>query len=192
MKVKAVIMRPDRTNDVVRVKKKDIEGKTFRYNNVTYFLHADRFQVTWDGRSITRGFTRRYYTTYYYTEGVSQPLPVPNFLKVEETVLDAHGNPVMNGNGKPKTVQVFPKEMNNGVSGEELAAIFNPWFYRIIASQTKTVWEQLQFWITVGTGIGVIYLVWKLSTLNVDSIDGLTELVNPPPMPPQNGVPGAT
>lgn len=141
MKVKAIIMRADRTNDVIVVPKKKIEGKTFRHKNVTYFLHPDRFQVTWKwawGR-------KWYYSTYYYTEGISNPLPVPDFKKVVN----------------PDGTISFPKVMDNGIAGEELAAIFNPWFYRIIAAQAKNTWEQVQFYISIGTLLGVAYLLWQ-------------------------------
>lgn len=152
MKVKAVIMRPDRTNDVVVVKKKNIEGKTFRHDKVTYFLHPDRFQVTWIRRAW---FFKSYYSTYYYTKGVTNPLPVPDFQMVEDplvTLAMADGKTVM---------ARFPKVLNQGVEGEELAAIFNPWFYRTIAQQKDDWWKELSFWINLGTLLGIVILLWQ-------------------------------
>lgn len=180
MKVKAVIMREDRTNDVEIVKKKTIEGKTFRKDDCTYFLHPDRFQVTWQRGPWFKLWRRQYYSTYYYVRGQSQALPVPNFQKVEEAVLDAEGKPVLGDDGKPKTTQTFPKMLNNGIEGEELAAIFNPWFYRIIASQTKSAWEQIQFYLQIGIAVGLIYVIFRLHNLSVGDIHGLHDLVAPP------------
>lgn len=187
MKVKAVIMRPDRTNDVVVPKKKSIEGKTFRHDGVTYFLHADRFQVTWQRGKM---WQKKYFSTYYYVQGISQPLPVPDFQMVEEPQTNGKIDPTtklpaveFGPDGKPIMIQKFPKVIDAGIKGEELAAIFNPWFYRIIASQTKSAWEQVQMYLTIGIALALLYVIFKLHTLNVDSIEGLHELLAPPPAP---------
>lgn len=177
MKVKAVIMRPDRTNDVVRVKKKNIEGKTFRHDNCTYFLHADRFMVTWTGR-----FVKKYYSTYYYIKGHANPLPVPDFQIVEEPLKDENGQLIMNGDGKPKVKQTFPKVIDNGIASEELAAIFNPWFYRIIASMQKDAMSQIQFYLVIATLCAVGYVIFKLHNLSVSDISGLVELLGNNPV----------
>src|SRR5688500_3853649 len=120
MKVKAIIWREDRTNDVIIPKRKDIEGKTFRFDNTTYFLDADRTMITWSGW----GPFRKYFATSYYIRGTSNPVPVPDFKHVDEVIKDEKGNAIFDKKtGAPLTKQIFPKIIDNGVPGEELAAI---------------------------------------------------------------------
>lgn len=160
MKVKAVIMRPDHTNDVIVLKKKQIQGKTFTYDNETYFIHPDRFQFTWYRPGYTLGLARKYYTTYYFTKGHPQALPVPDFKLIR--VGKEAGE---NGSKDPNAPEDGYKYMyDNGISAEELAAIFNPWFYRTIAAQTRSMWEQIQMILNIGTALGVGYLIYALAT----------------------------
>jgi hypothetical protein len=191
MKVKAVIMRPDRTNDVVIVKKKNIQGKTFKHGDTTYFLHPDRFQVTWVRAMGGMGW-RKYFATYYYVSGMANALPVPNFQMVNEPVLDEAGKPQFDAEtGKPKTKQIFPKIIDNGIQGEELAAIFNPWFYRIIASVGKDAWAQIQFYMIVGALLLSAYNAWTLS--QAPSLEEIQEAIaaahnsGVPPAAPSGG-----
>jgi len=166
MKVKAVIMRDDKTNDVVVVKKKQISGDSFRHDDSVYFLMHDRCQITWQRGSPFKLFRREYYSTYYYTRGVSSPLPVPNFDAVEEAKRDADGQIILGEDGKPVMTKVFPKVIDNGIPSEELAAIFNPWFYRIIASnQSDETKKNIQFMLVVGIALGVAYLAWQIHDL---------------------------
>ena len=177
MKVKAVIFRPDHTNDVVIPKRRNIEGKTFRHDNSTYFLHPDRAQITWTYRIIGR-FWKRYFATYYYKMGVAQPLPVPDFKIVDEPemvlvkVLGKDGKerlqykPVLDAHGKPKISRSFPEMVDLGVSGEELAAIFNPWFYRVIANQGPDTLAKIQFYLIIGIAILSAFLTWKVMGLD--------------------------
>lgn len=176
MQVKAVIMRPDRTNDIVIVKKKNIAGKTFRFDNTTYFVHPDRFMVTWDRPWFVFvvlpvfGLFRRYFTTYYYRQGMSTPIPVPFFDEITDKV-SKHDYEITTGkNGDTKTETIstadYKRIVDNGVSGEELAAIFNPWFYRTIAPQVKDLWDYLTQIITFATAAGLVYVIYILMTGN--------------------------
>jgi hypothetical protein len=151
MKVKAVIIRADRTNDVIVVPKRKIQGITFRHDNETYVLHQDRFQVTWTRPNWGFGLVRKYFSTYYYVKGKPQPLPLQEIARA--FTLD---------DSKKPAVQVI----DNGISGEEMAAIFNPWFYRVIAAQSLSMWEQIQLYATIGTGCIVLYLVYMLTSGN--------------------------
>lgn len=175
MKVKAVIMRPDRTNDVVVMRPRHLKGKTFRHNNCMYFLHPDRFQIT----QIRRAGFKVYHITYYFIQGVSNPLPVPDFgmmIKKQEkvlvrpvgengteTVLQIEGEPVPEGE---YNVADFKDAVNLGVPAEELASLFNPWFYRVIAPVELTWQEKLRFLLDVGTALGVGYCIYLLSKLS--------------------------
>lgn len=182
MKVKAVIWRTDRTNDVVVVKKKDIQGKAFRHGNYTYFLDSDRFMVTW----IRKMGFRKYYSTYYYAEGISYPVPVPDFQATEVAARDEKGEPILDKDGKPVLIKVFPEMVKGGIESEELASIFNPWFYRIIASLQKDAMSQIQFYLVIGILCAVGYIIFKLHNLSVDDISGLRELYNAIPIPSQS------
>lgn len=175
MKVKAVIMKPDRTNDIVILKTKQIEAKTFRHDGVTYFLDPDRFMVTWVGR----GFGKRYYSTFYYTYGHSQPLPVPDFdpilrsgKKDEITKMESK----LKEDGKtPEEIkmevdkyiksnpQTFSGIVDNGIPGPELAAIFNPWFYRIIAQQLNDAMKNWQMILLLALCAAMVYLIWQFA-----------------------------
>lgn len=170
MKVKAVIMRPDRTNDVVVLKKKHIEGKMFRHDNCIYFLDPDRFQITW----VKRFPFKFYHITYYYTRGVSTPLPCPDFKlfieKVRKSNVDTRTGKLADENTPKEFIQEiteadFHTTVNRGVSAEELASLFNPWFYRIIAAMQKDLWEQIQFYIIVGLAFANIYLIYLVNKL---------------------------
>lgn len=166
MKVMAVIIRQDRTNDKIIVPKRQIMGKTFRIDDETYFLHQDRFQVTWDRPNWTLGLRRRYFATYYYAKGHPQPIPLQELAKFFDLTKAEN-------DGK-KGAQA--KVIDNGISGEELAAIFNPWFYRVIAAQTMSLWEQIQLWASIGACAGIAYLIYALATGNY-------ELPQAPPNP---------
>lgn len=150
MQVKAVIIRPDRTNDVVIVKKKAMMGKTFRHDNEVYLLHQDRFQVTWTRPNYGLGFIKKYYSTYYYIKGQPQPVPLQDLAKLFTLGENGHGPQV--------------KVINEGVSGEELAALFNPWFYRIIAAQSMTTWDMITMYGVLGACAGILYLIYAVST----------------------------
>lgn len=195
MKVKAIIFRPDHKNDVVLLGRRKIEGKTFRHDKNQYFFHADRFQITWAYRPVWPFKTN--YITYYYTQGHPYPLPVPDFGRVEETVLDENGSVVyenvLDDRGKPvldkakkpvvrpKKIQVFPRVVDLGIPAEELAAIFTPWFYRTIAPSLRTIWDNILFYGVVGACLGIVYLIWGLSTGAFQTMPALPPTPTPTP-----------
>lgn len=156
-KIKAVIMKPDRENDVLYIKDKNLEGRTFKHKKNTYFIDANRFQMN-HSRFLGIG-PKQYYPTYYYTEGVSNPLPVPDFGRVEERPPEG----MTDG-----TVYTYPERIDDGVSAEELAAIFNPWFYRVIASQEEPWYKELQFWLTAGVAVAMVYVIFLMTGLQQD------------------------
>lgn len=163
MKLKAIIFREDRTNDVVVPKKKEVEGKSFRHDNSTYFINPDHVQITWNRTWL--GLKKNYFATSYYIRGIANPLPVPDFKKVEMQVFE-DGNPVFDKDGKPVVQQVFPKLVDLGVPGEELAAIFNPWFYRVIGNLKASLFERIQFLMIIGCLILLLFIAY---TVNVNS-----------------------
>lgn len=147
MKIKAVIMGADRTNTVVKIKPKKLEAKTFRHAGDTYMVDPDRVMITWERRGVIG--PKKYFATYYYMRGVPRPLPVPFFEH------------------KPKKGDQyeFPRIVNNGIPSDELAAIFNPWFYRTIGPIDTAWYKDLGFWVTVGVGIGVFYLIYTVASM---------------------------
>lgn len=170
MKIKAIIFREDRTNDVIVLKKKQMSGNTFRHEDRVYFLDADRCQTTW---TKWLGLVKKYFSTYYYTYGVPYPLDVPKFGRIERVKLDAEGKPVYGENGKPEVITVFPKTVDQGVSNEELAALFNPWFYRTIAPPLNQLKADIQFYLVIGIALGVGYIAWQIGVLPDRIIEGV-------------------
>lgn len=193
MKVKAVIMRPDRTNDIVVVPKHKIEGRDlFRYEKNIYRLHADRFQVTWIRRPPF--YSRKYYATYYYIKGVTNPLPVPYFSEllngttkrtiyienkdgkknrgiVEVDAPDTLSERLeagQNGHAEIEKVEIteadFKDVVNLGVPADELNSIFTPWFYQLMAGLKLEKWQQILFWVCVGALAGAAYIIYLLMT----------------------------
>ena len=136
LKTRIVIMKPDHRNDIFILKPKKLEGKKFTHNQFAYFINDEHFQITTDAPWWRLFMFKRYFTTYYYVEGKANPLPVPVF---KDTMI------------------------KGGVDSEELAALFNPYFLRIIAAPVQNMWDQIQFYLSVGTLVGVAYLVWQIS-----------------------------
>ena len=151
LKIRIVIFKPEHKNDIFILRKKKLEGKKFTRDNCAYFLNDDHFQITTDAPWYRLWMFKRYFATYYYAQGQAQPLPVPLFkgMRVEEET------------GK-WTVEDGAKGLTSQLSSEEVAAAFNPWFYRTIAAPVRDLWEQLQFYIGVGTLLGVVYIIWRL------------------------------
>lgn len=138
MKIKAVILRPDRTNDVVIIKPRKLEAGRFRFADCSYEVDEENFRLTWN-RSLKKFGGNEYFSTYYYKQGVSKPLPVAELHELEEI---------------------------QDISAEELAAIFNPWFYRIIAKQDLDRYSQIQFYLIIGLALGFIYLAYTLNGMS--------------------------
>jgi len=147
MKIKAVLMGPDRTNEVVKIKPKRLKSKTFRHAESTYLVDPDRMMVTWERRFFVG--PKKYFATYYYMRDVPRPLPVPFFSRKAGT-----------GDGSE-----FPKIVNNGIPADELAAIFNPWFYRTIGPIDTQWYKNIVFWVTLGIGIGTMYLIYMVVSM---------------------------
>lgn len=80
VRAKAIIMKPDRTNDSIILNRTQIASKVFNFGETSYILDPDRFQLTY-GR--TRLGEKEVYSTYYYKAGAPKPLPVPNFPEYE-------------------------------------------------------------------------------------------------------------
>jgi hypothetical protein len=138
LQTRIVVMRPDHRNDIFVLKPKKLEGKKFTHKNCAYLINDEHFQITTDAPWWRLWMFKRYFTTYYYVQGQTNPLPVPSF------------------NG---TI------VKGGIDSEELAAIFNPWFYRTIAAPVKDLWAQIQFYISIATLLGVLFTAYKLYSM---------------------------
>jgi hypothetical protein len=174
MKVKAIIWREDHTNDVIVLKKKQIEGKVFRHDNTTYFLNPNAPQITWTRPNKYLGLSREYFATFYYMRGISSPFPVSDLMQfvvrpgkgdksTVEAVIDPEETKALQKKTGTKSV-VYKNIVDMGVPAEELAAIFNPWFYRQLAAKAKDTWEMIQFYASLGALAGVVYIIYMLST----------------------------
>lgn len=174
MKIKAIILKPDRTTNVVIMKPKKIQGRVFRHADCMYLLDPDRFMLTWNKRAYGL-FGTQYYNTWYFKQGVSNALPAPGFDAMETHT----------GKNGSKEID-FKNVVDLGVPAEELASIFNPWFYRVISPQSATVLDRLQFWATIAAVAGVIYLIYMLATgtFELPEIPGLPR---PAPTPTPAG-----
>jgi hypothetical protein len=75
------------------------------------------------------------YATYYFAAGHVKPLPVPN----------------------------FPKIGNNGVPREELNELFDPYLMHVWNKPKKDPLQELEFWVNMGAGLGVAYLIYVFS-----------------------------
>lgn len=135
LKLRIVVMNPDHTNDIFMLKRKKLEGVAFQRGTEKYIIDDDSFQLTTSRPWYFLWLYKQYHTTYYYARGSPNPLPVPHFKPMRES---------------------------SGVESEELAALFNPWFYRTIAAPIRDAWAQIEFWVNVGTLIGVLYIAWNL------------------------------
>jgi len=148
MKIKAVLMGADRTNEVVKIKPKHLKSKTFRHAESTYLVDPDRMMLTWERRFFVG--PKKYFATYYYVRDIPRPLPVPFFNQRKSAT-----------NGEIE----FPRIINNGIPADELAAIFNPWFYRTIGPIDTQWYKNIVFWVTLGIGIGTMYLIYMIVTM---------------------------
>lgn len=137
IKLRAVIFKPDHSNEIftIKARKHQLEGKKFVHGNCAYLIDDQHFQITSDPRKWWRAFVRQHYTTYYYKQGCPNPIHVPEF---------------------------DTQAVKDGITSEELAAIFNPWFYRVIAQPTRNLWLEAQFYISVATLLTVLWMAWTL------------------------------
>ena len=158
LKTRIVIMKPDHRNDIFILKKKQLEGKKFVRGNVAYLINDDHFQITTDAPWYRLWLFKRYFATYYYAEGQTNPLPVPAFKNLFNSQAD---------------------HFKGLIDGEELAALFNPWFYRTIAAPVRDVFSQIMFYMNLATLLLVAYIAWQMWHGNgQEATDAAT---NPPP-----------
>lgn len=95
MKVKAVIFKTDRNNDVVILSKKNRKDNTFTYHQKDYSIKSEHFVIT---KGWSMGWKRNF-ITFYYKEDSPKPLPIPEFpeyksLGISPGELNAVFNPV--------------------------------------------------------------------------------------------------
>lgn len=147
LKVKAVIVRPDRVNDVIVLRKKHIKDGVFKHGQTPYIIDPNRMMVT--DRRVLR-FWKIYYRTYYYKQGMTKPLPFPD----------------------------FPDILDNGVTPGELEAIFNPWFYRTIASHGMDKLMKLMFFLNVATLLGLIWVGYQVANLEMPDLSTIPGIGN--------------
>lgn len=167
MKTVAVIMREDRENDVVTLKRKHLNGNSFIHGGHVYFIEPDRFQIT--PRRHFFGLFRSDQKNFYYIRKLARPLPVPLFeteTANEEAVrVDKNGKPVKGSKNGHVTV---PKIVNLGVAAEELAALFNPFFFRIISQMEKPWYKELHFWISCAALGAMAYGIYLITGMMDD------------------------
>jgi hypothetical protein len=153
LKTRIVVMKPEHHNEIFILKKNQLEGKKFTHKDRAYLINDDNFQLTTGRKWWTAWLVKEYYATYYYAEGNVNPLPVPTFKELIT---------------------------KSGVESEELAALFNPWFYRTIAAPTRNAWEQIQFYMNIATLLGVAFLIYKLVMAPHDPASATDAAANPP------------
>lgn len=172
MKTKAVIWREDKTNDVVVLTRKKIEGRTFKHDNCVYFIDPEASQITWTRPNKYFGMVREYFATLYYFRGVSTPFPISKQAeliikigkeaKVDERELEALKN-------KIGAKSVFYKQLVNlGISAEEMAALFEPWFYRQVAPKVRDMWDHIVLYACIGACAAAVYVAYMLITGNYE------------------------
>ena len=147
MKIRICIFKPDHTNDIffLNPKKDKVDATHFKRNEMMYETDGKHFQITTDRVWWTLWLYKRYHTTYYYVQGVSRPLNVPDF----------DGEYATEGN----------------VPSDELARIFDPWFLRTISQPARDLVDNLHFFVSIGTFLAVIYLIWKVHTGTTDGTE---------------------
>lgn len=175
MKTKAVIWKPNRTNEIFVPKKKDVQGRVFRHGEYVYFIDPECQMITEQRAPFWRLWKKEYFATFYYVQGTSKPAPAPHFHKTLSPKIDEKGAIIKGDDGMPIMEQIFPEVVDNGVMSEELGAIFNPWLYRILGNINNSLLKQdIQFYLTLGIAGGVGYLIWqmiKLPDLIVEAIN---------------------
>lgn len=168
MKIKAVIARPDRTNDVVVMKPKDVNNGIFRHRKHLYMVDPECVQITME-QKFPFG-PKSHFSTYYYKEGVANPLPFPHFGGGKPTEAPEEFE------GEVLRVAKYPKVVDQGVSSEELAAIFNPWLYQIIGKVEDPWYLQMQFWLLIGVVLACVYIAFQVTQIG-SGVDELAEMV---------------
>jgi hypothetical protein len=153
MKRRIVLFNPDHTNTIFVLKPKMmVDNKNFKYDNCQYQINDEHFQITTSRAWWSMWLWKRYYSTYYFKRGSVNPIPVPDFKGIL---------------------------VKSGVEGSELAAIFDPWFLKVISQPARDLMDNLQFYVSVGTLIGVAYLIWKMHTGQSDGSESDVGSVNP-------------
>src|SRR3546814_1370519 len=93
----------------------------------------------------------------YFIQGTVNPVPVP---LMAEFVEEDDPEPVPEGVEGRKVR--FKNAVNLGVSAEELAAIFDPFFYKVISNQGATNAEKIALGLLVVILLGVVWLGYQL------------------------------
>lgn len=160
MKVKAVIFRPDRTVSVNVIKAKKLRGQVFHLNGNTYFLNPNRMMVT-TARPWANLKFKEHYSTFYYIEGSSNPLALPDFKPLVGKVEMVQ---IPDGDGKTVEIKLttLKERVDEGIKAAEFNAIFDPWFYKTISAHEMSIWEQIQLLVTFGIAIGVVFIIYLL------------------------------
>lgn len=112
-------------------------SKQNKVDNKIRIGNNDYFITNKDHFCITRKWFRNY-ITYYFREDSPTPLPVPNFADMKRT----------------------------GISTDELNALFEPYFLRLLAKNKDNKQQKVSFYLQIATllvsGYGTYYLVAKL------------------------------
>lgn len=140
MRTKAIVWMKDGTNGY-HVPRKVVDNH-FRYRDCEYFV-TDESQITEYRGWRSLWLWTIYYNTLYYFQGSPKPLPIRQIRRS----LDE-------GAAAPGFVDL-------GVSGEELAAVFEPYFYREIGGAKDGLMITISFWVLVATACGVGWLILR-------------------------------
>src|SRR5689334_6816965 len=112
-------------------------SKQNKVDNKIRIGNCDYFITNKDHFCITRKWFRNY-ITYYFREDSPTPLPVPNFAEMKRT----------------------------GISTDELNALFEPYFLRLLAKNKDNKQAKVGFYLQVASvfisGYGVYYMMMKL------------------------------
>lgn len=135
-KIKAVIMRPDHNNDVLRLKSKK-DPKMFSHKGCKYFIDSEHFQLTYEKKFF---FWKKWFVTYYYRMGTTKPIPVPNFPGIKDLGISAEEMHSIFNPWLMKIIGTPPNQMKDRVmfwlaAGNLVVVIYLAWMMNRLPDQ---------------------------------------------------------
>lgn len=173
-KFKAVIINPDRTTDVKIISKKRklgpnafYLGKNKNQINEVYIINPEHTIITTTKRL---GIPFNYQTCYYKK---NVPVPVP-INKMDGGKTKEQMKEVVNTKGQRVGIEVMvnhplpaPKFEGigleyDGIASEELAQLFNPQFYKMIAKANHDKKSDQLWMMQIGTLAGIGFIIYYM------------------------------